>query len=91
MQVAQPLKAGDKNAVNIYDPSFDSNITFQAKLTDKNFCNTVNTVNIDGVSFCKDLVSFSFQLPCIAPGEYKLEFINNSDSSTIYELAANVY
>jgi len=91
MAVSNPLKSDTRNVLNIHDSAFDELITYQIVLKNRATCFTIK-VDVEDVSFCDNNAKFTFLLPCIPTGNYKVQIINQADSSVIYDdISAIVY
>lgn len=89
MAIANPLTAGNQNAIKVYDVDFDTLLSYQIKLTADDCA--VIVVDVDSVSFCDDYGTLNFELPCTPKGYRKLEVIETTGSAVLYTLNANVY
>lgn len=89
MAIANPLTAGNQNAIKVYDIDFDVQLSYQIKLT-ANDC-AVCVVDVDSVSFCDGYGDLIFELPCISKGYRKLEVIETTGSTVLYTVNSNVY
>jgi hypothetical protein len=83
--IAQPLNEGN-NAIKIHDKDFDQAAAYQIELTDTTFCNPKTVVNVDGFSFCGEIATLSFELPCMEIGQYKMEIKKQLSLDIVYTL-----
>ena len=83
--IAQALNEG-KNAIKIHDKDFDESISYQIRLANKDFCIAETVVNVDGFSFCGEVATIFFELPCMEIGQYKLDIIKTISSDVAYTL-----
>lgn len=90
MPVIQPLCLG-KNAIDINNRDFDISLSYEIKLTSLVYCAKTVVVDVDGVSFCKEVANLKFELPCMDLGQYKLEVINKANDKVLYTVNSKFY
>ena len=81
--IAQALFSNKQNVINVYSENFNSQLSYEVLVKSKWLCLPTAIVDVINVSFCRNLITFTFDLPCLDKGDYSLIIRDKNDISVI--------